>query len=364
MLDSPTPQESPRGGGSPRWLSVGGLIGIAAVSLLVVFTDGKQLVLVLRRVDGPSLVLPVACTVASYAAMARSYQRIASAAGLELGFPEMLRITLVSTAANYILSTGGLSGLAVRSYYFSQQHRLSSGNAVSISLAQTFITNLVLFVFLFWGVLSLYVYGGVGGFSIVGVALLFFVSFTLCLGAVAVVASRRARLKLFAALLWSAGALSRAFHRQPDAIRLRLARFEEELHDGLDFLIARGRKMISPFLYICADWFLMLATLYTAFQCIGQDVPMHLVVIGFSAGVFLSLVNLVPGGLGIMEGSMAAVFAGLGVPLEAAVVAALIFRASYYLLPLLVTLLFFRGTIGGAALAASRNARSLEQPTR
>ena len=59
---------------------------------------------------------------------------------------------------------------------------------------------------------------------------------------------------------------------------------------------------------------------------------MHLVVIGFSTGVFLSIINLVPGGLGIMEGSMAAVFSAFGVPLETAVVATVIFRASYYVL--------------------------------
>ena len=69
---------------------------------------------------------------------------------------------------------------------------------------------------------------------------------------------------------------------------------------------------------------------------------MHLVVIGFSTGVFLSIINLVPGGLGIMEGSMAAVFAAFGVPLETAVVATIIFRASYYLLPLAISLLFLR----------------------
>ena len=111
--------------------------------------------------------------------------------------------------------------------------------------------------------------------------------------------------------------------------------------------------MIAPLIYICADWFLMLATLYTAFRCVGQAVPMHIVVIGFSTGILLSVVNLVPGGLGIMEGSMAAVFSGLGVPLESAVVATVIYRVSYYIIPLLVTLLFFRGMIPAGAIPSS-----------
>ena len=43
----------------------------------------------------------------------------------------------------------------------------------------------------------------------------------------------------------------------------------------------------------------------------------------------LSFASLIPGGLGVMEGSMAAVFASMGVPFETAVVAVLLFRIVY-----------------------------------
>ena len=55
--------------------------------------------------------------------------------------------------------------------------------------------------------------------------------------------------------------------------------------------------------------------------------------------MFFSIASLVPGGLGIMEGSMAAVFVTLGVQFEQAVVAILIYRAAYYGLPILASLL-------------------------
>jgi uncharacterized protein (TIRG00374 family) len=309
------------------------------------------------------LLLPVACTVGSYAAMALSYQRIALMAGLDLPFPEIAKITLASTAANYVFSTGGLSGLALRSYFFSQQHGLSSGSAVSISLAQTFLTNFVLLAFLFWGLLNLLLEGQLhsGSEAIVGV--LFLLSLMLCSGAVALVASRNVRQRLFGWLMLIPEWVSRAFHAHGDGIRARLELFEAELHEGVDFLIARGAKMASPLIYIGIDWFLMLATLYAAFVCVEHRVPMHLVVIGFSTGVFLSVINLVPGGIGIMEGSMAAVFSSLGVPLETAVVATVIFRASYYVLPLAVTLLFLRPMLA-AGRHSLRRSPSPEPSTR
>lgn len=332
----------PAVGRSPRWVAGGVLVGIAAIVVLFLVADGPGLYRVIDGVDPWSLFWPFAATTLSYAAMAASYHRIAAAAGLEISYAEMVRITLVSTAANYLLSTGGLSGLAVRSYYFAQHHGLPSGNAVSISLAQTFITNLVLFAFLFWGLLNLLYSGEVHGHSLAVVLAFFALSATLCLAAVAVVASRRARLWLFAALMRIPNVLSRVLGGRAEGLRARLALFEAELHEGVDFLIARGRTMIVPVVYIGLDWFLMLTTLWAAFRCIHEPVPMDVVVIGFSTGVFLSLVNLVPGGLGIMEGSMSAVFASLGVPLESAVVATMIFRLSYYVIPLLVTLVLFR----------------------
>ena len=68
-----------------------------------------------------------------------------------------------------------------------------------------------------------------------------------------------------------------------------------------------------------------------------------------------SLVSLAPGGIGILEGSMTGVFVTLGIPLETAVVAVLIFRFAYYAVPFLVSLIFFRGMLRapGVALPSS-----------
>lgn len=50
---------------------------------------------------------------------------------------------------------------------------------------------------------------------------------------------------------------------------------------------------------------------------------------------------------------MTAVFAGLGVPLEKAVVAALIFRLAYHVVPLVLSVFFFHGVIRAARQATT-----------
>lgn len=323
-------------------------IGLGLIAALFVASDVDSLLALARRIEPADLAWPVLCTVGSYAAMARSYQAIARAAGLDVSFREMARITLVSTVANYLISTGGLSGLAVRSYYFSRDHRLGWGSAVSISLAQTVITNVVLLAFVAWGAVSLLFRHRLTWGSVPLVSVLLLVLLALFGLVVAVVVSRNARLQVFSSLVAALNALSRRFVRRPAAWRARLALFEEELHEGIDFLLERRERMGAPILYITLDWMLMLATLYTAFTCLGVPVSLGVVIIGFSAGILLSVVNLIPGGLGLMEGSMAAAFAALGVPLEPAVLATLIFRLSYYVLPLVVTAILFPAMLRSA----------------
>jgi hypothetical protein len=103
--------------------------------------------------------------------------------------------------------------------------------------------------------------------------------------------------------------------------------------------------MLGPALYIVLDWISTLLVLYTAFVAIGHPIAISPLIAGFAVGMFCSIASLVPGGLGVLEGSMAAVFAGFGIPLEHAVVAILIFRSTYYGLPLLASIVLARATL-------------------
>src|SRR5262249_37183772 len=111
--------------------------------------------------------------------------------------------------------------------------------------------------------------------------------------------------------------------------RVRLWRFQHNLNEGLEFLLARKDRRLGPAWWIMLDWVLTLGVLFAAFRAVHYPIAPGLVVIGFAVGIGLSLVSVVPGGLGIMDSSMTAVFVGLGVPLEPTVVAVLIFRLSY-----------------------------------
>jgi len=139
---------------------------------------------------------------------------------------------------------------------------------------------------------------------------------------------------------------------------MKVWRFQHNLNQGLEFLFARKSQIVAPACWILLDWALTLAILWSAFRAVNYPIGPGLVVVGFAVGICLSLVSLVPAGLGVMESSMTAVFVSLGVPLEPTVVAVLIFRVAYYLLPLLISLFVFHGVMLQAAHSVGRSTQA------
>jgi len=93
-----------------------------------VAADTKELLKTIEQIRPLRLLIPVAATIASYIAMARSYQGIALAANVPFSFWEMFKITFVANSMNYVVATGGLSGFAVRLYFFTRRG-VSAGTA-------------------------------------------------------------------------------------------------------------------------------------------------------------------------------------------------------------------------------------------
>jgi hypothetical protein len=329
-------------------------VGLGLLALLVFLSDGRELIRTAASIEPGLLVLPIVLTLLSYAAMSRSYQQIADAAGVSLGFAEWLRITFVSNTVNYLVTSAGLSGFAVRMFLLSQRG-VPSGRCVLISLVQTFLTNFTLLIFVAIGFATLVLKHDLAPVAL-GAASFAVAAFVGLLAyAVVLIYHRRLRRRT---LLFCADLIHRVLRRVAPRFtprRVGLWRFQHNLNEGLEFLFSRKERMVAPAFWITLDWAITLAILWAAFRSVHYPIAPGLVVIGFAVGILLSLVSLVPGGLGVMEGSMTAVFVSLSVPLEPAIVAVLIFRVSYYVVPLLISFFLFHGVMFQAARGMGGN---------
>ena len=329
------------------------LVATAAFALLgfgfmFFYSDGRELLNVASSISPYRLALPVALTLLSYVLMTMSYDGIARAAGAPTGFLPMLRITFVSNVVNYIVATGGLSGFALRMYFF-RQSGIPVGRAVTISFVQGLITNLTLLIFLVMGFMFLLTRESLGTAALVSAATLLALFILATAVALLLLVHRGVRRRVLFWGLEASHAIGRRFlphHRAPR--RFRMWRLQINIERGFAFILANWPKMVLPVVYIVLDWVVTLGVLWGCFWCVNLNVPFPLVTVGFAIGILFSIVSLAPGGLGIMEGSMTTVFVGLGTPLEETVVAVLIFRLAYYAVPFLVSVAFFRTMLGVA----------------
>ena len=146
-----------------------GLILVYAWMLLV--ADEAGLAKTIARSDPRLLPLPLIATLLSYVTMSLSYEGIARAAGAESSSRDMLRITFVANTANYVLPTGGLSGFALRLVFLSKKG-MPGGRAVLVCFTQTLLTNLMLMVFVVYGLVHLILSGRLTGAAIIALSVL------------------------------------------------------------------------------------------------------------------------------------------------------------------------------------------------
>jgi uncharacterized protein (TIRG00374 family) len=329
-------------------------VGVGLIVLLVWLSDTRELLRTAAAIRPVAFVLPVLLTLLSYGAMSRSYQGIAAAAGIRLSFREWLRITFVSNPVNYMVTTAGLSGFAVRMFLLSQCG-VASGRAVLISLVQTFLTNFTLLLFILLGFTSLVVRRSLPAPALAAASTALVLFAGLLAWAVVLMYQRRLRRRTLFFIADAGHRILRRLVPRWTPGRVRLWRFQHNLNEGLEFLLARKDQMLAPAGWIMLDWLLTIAILWAAFRAVNYPIPPGLVVVGFAVGICISLISFVPGGLGVMEGSMTAVFSSLDVPWESAFLAVVIFRVAYYVLPLLVSLGLFHGVMRQAFQVATRS---------
>jgi glycosyltransferase 2 family protein len=356
-LSVPDAEARPRRG-SRVAVVVAVAVVIAAYLVLVLLSDLNKLREAAASVHPAALLLPLLLSLLSYATMARSYQGIADVAGRHLSFREWLRITFVSNTANNLVTSAGLSGFAVRMLLLSQQG-VSSGRAVLISLVQTFLTNFTLLIFILGGMITLVVRKHIGG-TLLLVAIAAVVGFALLLCIAFVFATRPAlRRRTLVRTTLTLHAIGRRIAPSWTPRRGRLGRLQRNLDQGLDFLLRRKERMVVPTGWILFDWVLTVGVLWASFWAVEAPLPLSVIMMGFGVGLFVSLVSFVPGGLGIMEGAMTMVFVKIlkVVTLEKAFVAVLIFRLTYQVVPLVVSLFLFHGLVRQALRQVAAGSR-------
>ncbi|MDE2040284.1 MAG: flippase-like domain-containing protein [Elusimicrobia bacterium] len=285
--------------------------------------------------------LAIACSVGSYVMVGLALGELLTLLGYALGWAELLGIALVSTTANYFVSSAGISGFALKAHLL-RKRKVPYGVTVTVSVLSSAILYMVLAAVIGQGFIYLLLHLQGTKIAVMESAMGLLVLLAVAVPLMVAFFDARWRGRLTRAAFHWANRVTFLFSKS-EIPHEEFKAFEEQLEQGLERVRKDKARLTMTVIYTCVDWCLCLTALFCSFMAVGVRLPVGHLAAGFTAGQAATLIPFLPGGLGVVEGSMAAVFQSLGIAWGKALVAVLLYRLAYYLVPGFVSVLVLWG---------------------
>lgn len=331
-----------------KWRKILTVVTLLALILLVYFSREQILDTVsnLGRVHASLLLLVVVWKFVAFHGYTTLYQDLFGILGRKIAYWPMFKVSLELNFVNNVFPSGGVTGFS----YFGLKMRefgISVGKSTLVQLMR-FVTTFVSFqVFIFLGLILLAVFGEVSNMVILIASSL---TTLLIVGTlmVAYIVGSRKRIDNFFTFL--AKAINRLIQvvrpKNPETINIEMARkMFMDLHENYLLLKENYRKLKRPMLHVTVANIGELATLYSVFLAFGESVNPGALIIAYAVANFAGLISVLPGGIGIYEGLMVAIFATAGVSPAVSIPAIVMYRILTMLIQLPVGYYFYHQTI-------------------
>lgn len=316
---------------------------IVSVSIIffVIYDSRDSFLKIWKETNLLYVMLSLFVSGAIYVCMGMSLWEILKLLGKKIPVLDCINIAFVSTTVNYIVSTAGLSGFALRTHLLGKRGVPLSTSAIS-SMVITVLLYIVLFVIIIQGTLLYALSFGTSSkemiksfFAVIGIVLVG--------GAVtAFLLNNSFRYNLMRnCFIWLNRFIYKFFGKLIP--RNNFATFAMQVNNGITTIHNEKSKMTGAIIYVCLDWILTILVLYLAFLAVGVKIGIGILLVGFAIGMATTLIPVLPGGLGAMEIAMATVFSRAGIDWDTALMAALIYRVIYYVIPGIMSVFIYWG---------------------
>jgi uncharacterized protein (TIRG00374 family) len=305
---------------------------------LIIVLDWKEMRQVIGQANWLLLALSFLFTGLSYYCLSLSLAIVFRVFDIKQDFNYLMRVGFVSNVASYLINIGGATGVSLQ-YVLLKRRGLATEDVLAPSLFQLYFSGLILIVLLPASLVYILFSHQLSPGAAIGISVATGVLVLLLILASIVVFSSRARAKL----LRNLGRIVHFIIRRK--IDNALNDFDNAMTRGVT--IIRHRPLVLWILLLIAvgDWVGTIATLWFCFAALGNFLGVGTLITGFSLSITLGFISMVPGGLGIQDGSMVGIYTLLGIPVRIAFLAAILFRIVYYFVPFLISLGFYHGLL-------------------
>ena len=303
------------------------LLGLAVHFVLPQIATLEHSLQVLRGMTLWAVALAITAQGLSYLGSGYLLQAITAMAGQRLS---VVRGTIIFTAAASVgLSGGGPVGNVATTYRWMRGSGVDAEGAVLAGWLPTLFYNAALLIAGIFGLLHLLILHELTTLQAIGFGLILLL-LVVFVGVIVWGVHHRAQLTMLAVQVTGRWAKLRRHPYDP----AKAEASTERLFRAWDTLRTGGWR--GPALGAILNTVFDMLTLYFLFIAAGHSVSPGVLLTGYGLPLLLGKISFLPGGVGIVEATMAALYDGLGVPNGVTVVVILVYRFLSFWLPLLV----------------------------
>lgn len=311
-----------------RYLVPLSILGLAVHLILPQFATLEHTYQVLRGMLLWAVVCAVASQVVSYLGSGYLLKALINLFDSRLSIWRGALITLA--AASFGMVAGGVVGSAAATYRYLRKKQVKPEAAALAGTFPGLINAIALVSVSLLGLINLLVIHQLTQFQAVGFALIV----ALLLGLIGLLLwGLRKRESFISFIGLISSRIAKLFRReyQPARTKGRMA----DMFRAVDLLLAGGWR--GPLLGAALNVAFDMLTIYFLFIAAGHRITFAVLLTGYGLPLLLGrLAFIIPGGVGVIESTMAHLYSGLGVPYATAVVVVLIYRFLSFWLPLLL----------------------------
>lgn len=319
---------------SVKRLMPGIIVLLLIIGLVLVVMDWTRITEALAQASLQPIPFALAATAVSYFCISLSFAWVSKLLGLGMRSQDLVAVGFVSTVLNHIVSSGGTAGYSVR-YALMNRHDVDFREVLTVSILHFYLTSLVMIGMLPVGLMYLLLHTSLSQQAAILLAALALIVMLAAAATTGLVLGGSMRTRLMR-LAERAG--RRLLRRELGPM---LERFDATMTQGVQAFRRQPLMLVGIMLLIIVDWSASAAALWFSYRALGIGLGVGELIAGFVIGTMAGVASMIPGGLGVQEGSMAGVLALLGVPFDRAVLASMVFRLVYLILPYLISLGFY-----------------------
>jgi glycosyltransferase 2 family protein len=315
-------------------LAWGFILLILVSGAVLIARDWQKFADVLTQADVRPMLVAVLLTGVSYICVSSAFAVVSQLLGIRMSFRSLTETGFVSIILNHVLTTGGVAGYSLR-YILMRRHGVPGRDILAASALHYYLTSLDMLTMLPVGFLYLLLNASLprGVMIVIGMM-------TLAMAVAAVIVTGLIFMnELRSHTFNSVTRIGHRFlHRDFDS---NLQRFDATMRRGVAAMRHQPMTVLQVMALTWIDWWASVAVVWLCFDALGKPVSVGVILSGYVIGVTAGVLSMVPGGFGVQEGSMAGIFYLLGASFQQALLASILFRGIYFLLPYGVSLAFY-----------------------